>query len=70
MKYLKATDEFRADTEEEAKAMINKYREEANEKGYEVTSVSYVKKEKKAKGEIVDEGFLVKISKTYDTFWD
>ena len=38
-------------------------------KGYELKSYSSNKKVKKAKGEVVDEAYLVKVEKAYSNFW-
>lgn len=70
MKILKVTSEYRAETEEEAKQMNEDFKEEAKKSGYILTSFSYTKKEKKSKGDIIDEGYLVKVVKTYGGFWD
>ena len=43
--------------------------QEAKEKGYTVSSASYTYKEKKSKGEIIDYGYLVKVTKVFDDFW-
>lgn len=67
---LKVTEEYRAESEQEVKEMSENFRREANEKGYILSSLSYTKKEKKAKGEIIDEGYLVKVTKKYGGMWD
>lgn len=70
MKKLKETLEIRVDTEEEAKEVMEQFRYEAAAKGYIVGSCGYTKKEKKAKGDIIDEGFLVKCVKIYGGFFE
>lgn len=67
---LKETVEFRAESEEEAKQVIANFKEEAREKGYEMTSASYTYKKKTQKGEIVDECYLCKVVNTYGGIWD
>lgn len=67
---LKTTEEYRTESEGEAKEVMEKFRNEANEKGYGIASCGYTYKTKKAKGEIIDSGFLVKVTKVYNTFWD
>lgn len=67
---LKVTEEYRAETEQEVKEISEKFRTEAREKGYILNSLSYTKKEKKSKGEIIDEGYLIKVQKVYGGFWD
>ena len=70
MRMLKVTAEYRAESEEEAKQMNEDFKREAKEKGYILNSFAYTKKEKKSKGEIVDDGYLVKVVKVYGGFWD
>lgn len=70
MRQLKVTAEYRAESEEEAKQMNEDFKKEAREKGYILNSFAYTKKEKKSKGEIIDDGYLVKVVKVYGGFWD
>lgn len=70
MRILKVTAEYRAESEEEAKQMNEDFKKEAGDQGYILTSFAYTKKEKKSKGEIIDDGYLVKVVKTYGGFWD
>lgn len=70
MRILKVTAEYRAESEEEAKQMNEDFKTEAREKGYILNSFAYTKKEKKSKGEIIDDGYLVKVVKVYGGFWD
>lgn len=70
MRILKVTAEYRAESEEEAKQMNEDFKKEARDQGYILTSFAYTKKEKKSKGEIIDDGYLVKVVKTYGGFWD
>ena len=64
---LRNTEIYRVDTEEEAKALIEEIKEEAND--YIVDSYSSTRKQKKKKGEIIAEGYEVKITKKYSDFW-
>ena len=64
---LNNTETYRVDTEEEAKALIEEMKENASD--YIVDSYSSVRKEKKKKGEIIAEGYQVKIIKKYSDFW-
>ena len=64
---LNNTEVYRVDTEEEAKALIEEMKENAT--NYIVDSYSSVRKEKKKKGEIIAEGYQVKITKKYSDFW-
>ena len=67
---LKVVEEYRAETEAEVKEMNEYFKDKAREEGYVLSAFSYAKKEKKAKGEVVDEGYLVKVAKVYGGFWD
>lgn len=70
MRLLKKTEEYRVDSEIEAKEAMEKFRSEAVEKGYTLTSCGYTKKEKTQKGEVIDFGFHIKVVKTYSSFWE
>lgn len=69
MTLLKRTEEYRVSTEDEAKSAIESFTQEAREKGYTIVSASYTYKEKKSKGEVIDYGYLVKITKVFGDFW-
>lgn len=56
----KQTDEIRVETEEEAKALIESFKEKARENGFEITSYSATHKVKKD-----DDYYLVKIVKVW-----
>lgn len=66
---LKITEEWRAETEEEAKSFMESMAENGKRDGYTVGSNGYTVKQKKKSGEVVEEGYLVKITKIYDSFW-
>ena len=70
MRLLKVTAEYRVESEEEAKQMNEDFKKEAREQGYVLNSFAYTRKEKKSKGEIIDEGYLIKVVKVYGGFWD
>lgn len=70
MRLLKQTDEYRAESEIEAKEMMEKFRNEAKDTGYSVGACGYTYKNKKSKGEIIDEAWIVKVVKTYGTIWE
>lgn len=70
MRLLKETIELRADTEFEAKEIIEKYRTEASEKGYTIGAAGYTYKTKKAKGEIIDEAWVCKIVLNFSGVWE
>lgn len=67
---LETTSKYRADTEVDAKNMIEKFRAQADEKGYILKKAGYEYKTKKAKGEIIADGFLVSITCVYQEFWE
>jgi hypothetical protein len=70
MRLLKVVEEYRAESEQEVKEMNERFKNEARPAGYELSSFSYAKKEKKKSGEIIDDGYLVKVAKVYGGFWD
>lgn len=70
MKKLKVTEEFRVESEAEAKSMVEKYQQEGQEKGFSVVKWSADFKTKKSKGEIIDSGYLLKITYSINDFWD
>ena len=70
MKALTITTETRAYSEDEAKAIINKFRENAASEGYIVKAAGYTYKTKKKKGEVVAEAWAVKCVASYDEIWD
>lgn len=67
---LKVTEEWRAEDKTEAESFIKAAREEGPDKGYVVTKAGYTHKEKKAKGEIIDECEVVSITKVYNPVWN
>lgn len=69
-KLISVVEQYRVDTEEEAARFIEECKEDAATHGYTLKSYTSTKKEKKAKGEIIDEAVLIKIAKDYDSFWD
>ena len=60
---LKVTEEHRADSELEAADLINSAKADAR---YVLSKYSSVHKERKAKGEVVDEYFIVTLVKVFD----
>lgn len=70
MKLLKVIEEYRAETEQEVKEMNEQFKTEAKSEGYILNAFSYTKKEKKKSGEVIDEGYVVKVAKVYGGFWD
>lgn len=67
---INVVEQFRLDSEEEVQRFIDEQKEAASQGGYTIKSYSSTFKEKKVKGETIDEGYLVRISKDYDLFWD
>ena len=70
MRLLKVVEEYRAESEQEVKEMNEQFKTEARSEGYILNAFSYTKKEKKKSGEIIDDGYLVKVAKVYGGFWD
>lgn len=62
---IKQTDEITVRTEEEAKALIESFKEKARTEGFEIVSYSTTLKEKKAKGEVIDSYYICKIVKRW-----
>lgn len=70
MRLLKVTEEYRADSEQEAKEAIERFRQESLEKGYMLGACGFTYKDKKSKGEVIDEAWVVKVVKNYGKVWD
>lgn len=70
MRVLKVTEEYRVDSEIEAKEAMEEFRSAAASNGYSVGSCGYTYKEKKAKGEVIDEAWIVKVVKVYGGVWE
>lgn len=70
MRVLKVTEEYRVDSEIEAKEAMEEFRSAAASNGYSVGSCGYTYKEKKAKGEVIDEAWVVKVVKVYGGVWE
>lgn len=69
MRVLKTTIEVRANDENEAKTLTEKYRADASEKGYIINSIGYTYKVKKSKGVIIDDAYVVKCVQEYGSIW-
>lgn len=61
----KRTEEWRVNDEAEAKALIEKAKADEAIEGYELKSYKMVKKDKKSKGEIIDEWVIVTLVKQW-----
>lgn len=70
MTLLETTQKYRAESENEAKEMMEEFRKQAGEKGYTIKKSGYEYKNKKQKGEIVDEAWIVTIIETFAGVWD
>ena len=64
MQLLKEVKEFRVETEEDAIALVQKFKDEQGT--YEVIKSCYTMKTKKSKGEIIDTWFVVSITMNYN----
>lgn len=69
MRLLKVTEEYRADSEVEAKEAMETFRANAAKEGYQVIKSGYTYKQKKSKGDIVDEAWIVSVTKEYGGIW-
>ena len=66
MMLMKRTEEHRVESEEEAVALIQKFKDNQAEGGYEVTKSGYAMKTKKSKGEVIDMWFVVSITMNFN----
>lgn len=62
---LKKVETYKVGTMAEAENYVAEVKTDPDNEGYEVKSYKIVKKEKKSKGEIIDEFFLVDITKVW-----
>ena len=70
MRLIKRTEEYVVDTEEEAIKAIQNFREDAEQHGHTVGASGYTYKTKKAKGAIVAEQYLIKVTRILGGIWD
>lgn len=70
MLLLERTFKYRAESEEEVKQFIEEQKEKAIENRYTIKKYSSTHKEKKAKGEVIDEGYELVITTTHGAFWE
>ena len=61
----KVTETYTVDTEQEAMDMLEDAKNEQMSKGYVLQKSGYSVKQKKQKGEIVEEYFIVNLTKTF-----
>lgn len=67
---LETTSKYRADSEIQAKDMIESFRADAEKSGYTIKKAGYEYKNKKAKGEIVAEAWVVTITQVFGGLWE
>lgn len=60
---------YRVDSEEDVKNFIEEVKADPDGDGYVLKTYSSDHKEKKQKGEVIDEGYMVKLTKVYNEFW-
>ena len=70
MRLLKVTEEYCADSEQEAREAIENFRKESLEKGYVLGACGFTYKDKKSKGEIISEAWVLKVIKIYGKVWE
>ena len=71
MKTLVQTVEvYKITNEAEVEEFINQEKKKAEDEGYILKGYSSEHKEKKSKGEVIDEAEQVKLTKVYGNFWE
>ena len=70
MRLIEQTEKYVVDSEEEAIKVIQSFKKDAESKGYILGKSGYDYKTKKAKGEIIDEAWVVTIKKVLGGVWD
>ena len=70
MRKLKVTEEFKAYSEEEAIQALEALRANQNKEGYILGANGYKYKEKKAKGEVIGQAWIVSATKIYGDVWE
>lgn len=63
---MKTTEVYRVDTEEEAMEMIKEAKDKQIANNYTLSKSSYILKTKKAKGEIIDQYYLVSTERSFN----
>ena len=66
MQLLQETKRYRVDDETSAIKLIEKFKADAAQEGYEVKKSSYTMKTKKSKGEILDVWYVVDVTLSYE----
>ena len=70
MRKLKVTEDFKACSEEEAIQALEALRTNQNKEGYGLGANGYKYKEKKAKGEVIGQAWIVSATKIYGDVWE
>ena len=70
MRLIEQTEKYVVDSEEDAIEVIQRYKKDAEEKGYILGKSGYDYKTKKAKGEIIGEVWVVTVKKVLGGVWD
>lgn len=70
MRKLKATEEFKTYSEEEAVKTIEEMRANQAKENYVLGASGYKYKTKKAKGEVIGEAWIVTVTKIYGDVWE
>ena len=63
---IKTTENYRVDTEQEAMDMLESAKNAQLTDGYTLQKSGYSIKQKKSKGEVIDEYFIVSLTKNFD----
>ena len=70
MRLIEQKEKYVVDSEEDAIEVIQRYKKDAEEKGYILGKSGYDYKTKKAKGEIIGEVWVVTVKKVLGGIWD
>ena len=70
MRLLEVKEKYAVNSEDEATAVQEHFRQEAAEKGYKILDSHWTYKTKKSKGEIIAERWVVEIVKQFEELWD
>lgn len=70
MMLLKVSEQYACDTEDEAREMIDKFKDGQDEGNYTLGKAGYTYKTKKAKGEIIAEKWVLDVTKIFGGIWD
>ena len=66
MQLIKKVEEYRVETEQEAVALIQEFKNKQATGGYEVIKSGYTMKTKKSKGEVISLWFVVSITMNFN----